>query len=142
MACTSGMIVVTFGRCLGHAGFAAELLGIVAAHPVAGSGNDPIQTVTRFYGMPGARKVLDIAPKLQDLYGPGARSCSVFCSFFSFGRFDSGRKSICQMTYPCGSAEVLSVEEWREEPILMRCPGRHDEKALPLDRHLAERVQR
>lgn len=101
----------------------------VSAAPLAGD-SPHIQIVTAMYGRPGARHVLDIAERLQDLCGSGAERCSVFCSDSSFGRYALGRKPICRVTYRCGADYVRSVEAWREEPILLRCPERREE-AVP-----------
>jgi len=91
--------------------------------------NPHIEIVSAFYGKPGAARVVDITEKLRDLCGPGAQSCSVFCSDSSFGRYKLGHKPICRVTYRCGVDYIRSVEAWREEPVLMRCPERHDEQA-------------
>lgn len=93
--------------------------------------NPHIQIVAAMYGKPGAKHVLDIAEKLQDLCGPGAERCSVFCSDSTFGRYNLGRKPICRVTYRCGADFVRSIEAWREEPILLRCPERREEVAPP-----------
>jgi len=97
--------------------------------------NPHIEIVAGMYGMLGAAHVLDITQKLQDLCGGGAERCRVFSSDSSFGRYKLGRKPICRVTFRCGADYVHSVEAWREEPILMRCPerrdSRHDEAAAP-----------
>ncbi len=107
-----------------QAGWASENASLSAATP-------HIEVVTGMYGVPGAKHVLDITERLQDLCGSGAQRCSVFCSDSSFGRYRLGHKPICRVTYRCGNEEVRSVEAWREEPILMRCPDRRDEQAPP-----------
>jgi hypothetical protein len=99
---------------------------VVNAAPLVGD-SPHIQIVAGMYGRPGARHVLDIAERLQDLCGSGAERCSVFCSDSSFGRYALGRKPICRVTYRCGADYVRSVEAWREEPILLRCPERREE---------------
>ena len=111
------------------AGFACLLaMQDASADDLAGSNAaTPISIVTGMYGMPGAKHVLDITARLQALCGSGAERCSVFCSDSSFGRYNIGRKPICRVTYRCGAGDVRSVEAWREEPILMRCPERREQ---------------
>lgn len=115
-------------------GISLVMLGTLSlAQPAyARAESDPhIEIVTGMYGMPGAKHVLDITGRLQDICGPDAEHCDVFCSDSSFGRYNIGDKPICRVTYRCGANEVRSVEAWREEPILMRCPERSEEAATP-----------
>jgi len=83
---------------------------------------DSIRVVTGSFGTLGTNRTLDIAAQLQNLCGPAAQSCRIFCSETSFGRYDLGRRPICRVTYRCGSSLVRSVEAMREEPLLMKCP--------------------
>ena len=84
--------------------------------------NDGIRVVTGSFGTLGTSRTLDIAAQLQNLCGPDAQSCRVFCSETSFGRYNLGRRPICRVTYRCGPSLVRSVEAMREEPLLMKCP--------------------
>ena len=84
--------------------------------------SDGIQIVTGVFGKLGRERKLDIAVRLQQLCGTASKSCHVFCSETSFGRYSLGRPAICRVTYRCGAGFVRSVEAAREEPILMRCP--------------------
>ena len=105
----------------------------MAQSAIAGVISNPhIEIVAGMYGKPGRAHVLDITEKLQDLCGAGAERCSVFCSDSSFGRYSLGRKPICRVTYRCGADYVHSVEAGREEPIVMRCPARREDAAVPL----------
>lgn len=80
-----------------------------------------IQIVTGTFGSLGRNRKLDITARTQELCGSGARSCQIFCSETSYGRYALGRTPICRVTYRCGAGSVRSVEAAREEPILMRC---------------------
>ena len=102
--------------------------GVVAnaEHPtrpgLAEASSDGIQIVTGVFGKLRRERKLDITVRLQQLCGTASRSCHVFCSETSFGRYSLGRPAICRVTYRCGAGFVRSVEAAREEPILMRCP--------------------
>ena len=84
---------------------------------------------TSIHRRPGARNILDLTARVQDLCGLGAQSRDVFCSNSSFGRHNLGHKPISRVTYRCGAGYVRAVEARREEPIMMRCPLRHDDQA-------------
>ena len=111
---------------------ACGILAMAQASFAGAVSNPHIEIVAGMYGKPGRLHVLDITEKLQDLCGAGAERCSVFCSDSSFGRYNLGRKPICRVTYRCGADYVHSVEAGREEPILMRCPARRADSAVPL----------
>ena len=113
-------------------GFFSASLGIIILTQgvLAETSSSPhIEIVAGMYGKPGAKHVLDITEKLQDLCGPGATHCSVFCSDSSYGRYNLELKPICRVTYRCGADYVHSVEAWREEPTVMRCPEHRDNPA-------------
>ena len=84
--------------------------------------SDGIQIVAGVFGKLGRERKLDITVRLQQLCGTASKSCHVFCSETSFGRYHLGSRPICRVTYRCGAGFVRSVEAAREEPILMRCP--------------------
>lgn len=88
----------------------------------AETSSDGIQIVTGVFGRLGRERKLDIMVRLQQLCGTASRSCQVFCSETSFGRYSLGRRPICRVTYRRGPGFVRSVEAAREEPILMKCP--------------------
>ena len=101
--------------------------GIVNAEQPARLGqaetsSDSIQIVTGVFGRLGRERKLDIMVRLQQLCGTASRSCQVFCSETSFGRYSLGKRPICRVTYRCGPGFVRSVEAAREEPILMKRP--------------------
>ena len=93
-----------------------------ARHGLAEASSDGIQIVTGVFGKLGRERKLDITVRLQQLCGAASKSCHVFCSETSFGRYRLGKHPICRVTYRCGAGFVRSVEAAREEPILMRCP--------------------
>lgn len=100
--------------------FMANILSL-AAEPVR---DDGIQIVTGQFGTVHGKFNRDITVRLQELCGPAAQSCHIFCSDTSFGQTRLGRHPFCRVTYRCGVSFVRSVEAKREEPILMRCPER------------------
>ena len=93
--------------------------------------SDGIQIVTGVFGKLGRERKLDITVRLQQLCGAASKSCNVFCSETSFGRYSLGKHPICRVTYRCGAGFVRSVEAAREEPILMRCPEPVDVPPYP-----------
>ncbi len=99
------------------------------------SAEKSIEIVYASFGSLKRTRKLDIAPHLKSFCGADAKSCSVFCSETSFGRYQLGKRPICRVIYRCGPGEVRTVEAEREEPILMRCP----EEAEPQPVYTAER---
>jgi hypothetical protein len=106
------------------------------AGPAAGqyprdSVHGAIQIEAGTFGSLGVDRKLDIVARTQQLCGRDARSCQVFCSETTYGRYNLGHAPICRITYRCGAALIRSVEAAREEPIIMRCPENEPATAAP-----------
>lgn len=114
----SKLIVSGLPLCIvASAGHATSHDDVLAASP-----SDGIVIVSGSFGTLGRDRKLDISAKLAEFCGADARSCQIFCSETSFGRYDLGKKPLCRVTYRCGAEYVRSVEAMREEPLLLRCP--------------------
>lgn len=96
-------------------------LGVIPDGQAAGQEPGGIAIVAGEFGTLGDRHKLDIVARLQQLCGPGAPSCSVFCSETSFGRYRVGHRPICRVTYRCPDAGTRATEAAKEELLMLRC---------------------